>query len=540
MRNFRHVFCIGLFFTVSLTPIFDLLHLQQLSFTTTALASAEQQALPNDTQTSELFLKELETIYLTNLERRQHGLSPLRWNRQLQLAARWFAADAVEGNAPGFCDHTDSQQRSPGQRFLDFGYRHAQAWGENVICGYTEPQYAVAGWMNSAGHRANLLHSDYREIGVGYYQGASGRGYVTQDFSFDVNYAPVVINNEAISTTNALVDLFIYDPAVGEGLEGMGPAVAMMIANEPDFLDATWQPFAQETTWPLDAGEGWRSVYVKTRDAQGRTSTVFDTIYLGERLPVNELDLRQGCGFRPRIDIEALDRSGWPQVQLSLSWLGDNEDSTFQDINQIGQRVNDPNAIGQSAYYIAAGDTAGRVRYWTTTFYKDVPLVAYFRIRATNIATADEVVTISISGGGTTYGPLTLQGTDFTDANSYREFALPFQFNNNSNDPYLTFNIDHSGKSDIYLDTISIFTDSMSLQDEAEWQVLGGYHRSRGIWARFVEPNGTFTEPTDLQVFGTNSHLVVPPAATPPAESRLPVINPSELTHHLFIPITMR
>ncbi|MCB0112075.1 MAG: hypothetical protein KDE53_39405, partial [Caldilineaceae bacterium] len=179
-------------------------------------------------------------------------------------------------------------------------------------------------------------------------------------------------------------------------------------------------------------------------------------------------------------------------------------------------------------------------RYWTTTFYKDVPLVAYFRIRATNIATADEVVTISISGGGTTYGPLTLQGTDFTDANSYREFALPFQFNNNSNDPYLTFNIDHSGKSDIYLDTISIFTDSMSLQDEAEWQVLGGYHRSRGIWARFVEPNGTFTEPTDLQVFGTNSHLVVPPAATPPAESRLPVINPSELTHHLFIPITMR
>lgn len=549
MRIIWQPFCIGLILALLFSPLLDFVPLQRSPIVSTAFAASHRQQTPNTVQTPDLFLKELQTIYLSNLERRKHGLAPLRWNRQLHLAARWFSADATEGRAEAYCGHVDSQERTPGERFLAFGYRNSHAWGENVICGLTEPEYAVAGWMNSEGHRANLLHPEYREIGVGYFQqGTSGRGYITQDLSADPKYAPVVIENEAPATSSASVNLYIYDPAVGEGLRGMGTAVEMMIANEPDFIDSAWEPFVHEKSWQLLEGEGWRSVYVKTRDAQGRTSTVFDTIYLGSSLPTEELDLQQACGFRPRIAIDSLDETGWPQVQLSLNWLGDNDDSTFQDSNQIGQRISDADAVGESAYFMAAGNNSGRVRYWTTSFYKDVPLIAYFRVKATNIATANKVLEITISGGGTTYGPVVIKGTDFTEANSYREFALPFQFNSNADDPYLTFNFEHTGESDIYLDTISIFTESMSIHDEVEWQVLGGYHRSRGIWARFIQPDGTFTAPTDLQVFGANTQITVPPIVPsptllPPADqppTDQPPIDTSQLNHHLYIPITMR
>lgn len=538
MRKLWQAVCIVITLTLLLSPLFASTRIPQLIRSPQVHAASTPQSAPSDVQESELFLHELDVIHLTNLERQAEGLPPLRWNRQLQLAARWFAWDSIVNQPAGYCSHTDSQQHSPGQRFQEFGYRNAQAWGENVICGLTDPTLAVAGWMNSPGHRNNILHTEYREIGVGYYRdSATGRGYITQDFSFDRTYAPVIINHEAPSTAITAVELYIYNSASGEGLQGMGDAVEMMVANNPDFIGARWEPFAHEKQWELEAGEGWRTVYVKTRDLQGRTSTVFDSIFLGDTLPLNELDLGQACGYRPNIAIDSLDRSGWPQVQLSLSWLGDNEDSTLQDSGQIGQRVEDHDAIGQTAYYLAE-ENAGRVRYWTTSFYKDVPLVAYFRLKAANVTKANEVLSITINGGGTLYGPLNLKGTDFADANAYHEFALPFTFHSNSEDPYLTFNIDHTGESAIYLDTISIFTESMPIDREVEWQVLGGYHRSRGIWARFVNADGAFTAPADLQVFGANSEITVPPVTSPPTKT--PEVPLAELTHHLFIPITMR
>ena len=67
---------------------------------------------------------------------------------------------------------------------------------------------AIQGWMNSPGHRVNLLDPDFNEIGVGYYRRDSdGRGYVTQDFGNDAVYAPVIIENEALSTTSPNVNL---------------------------------------------------------------------------------------------------------------------------------------------------------------------------------------------------------------------------------------------------------------------------------------------------------------------------------------------
>lgn len=55
------------------------------------------------------------------------------------------------------------------------------AWAENVASGQ-QPNQVVAAWMNSPGHRANILNPRYTEIGVGFARDASGRSYFTQNF----------------------------------------------------------------------------------------------------------------------------------------------------------------------------------------------------------------------------------------------------------------------------------------------------------------------------------------------------------------------
>lgn len=494
------------------------------------------------TQDAQSFYNELTIIHLTNLKRREYGLPPLRWNQELQEAARWFANDAA-GRPTPYCGHTDTLARTPGDRFIYFGYRNIHAWGENVVCGLTRPESAINGWMNSAGHRQNLLHPLYREIGVGYAQNATtGRGYISQEFSFDPSYAPVIIENEAISVASPAVNLYIYDPAGGNGLEAMGAAVEMMIANRPDFEGAGWEPYHAEKPWTLTEGEGWRSVYVKVRDAYGRVSTVSDTVYLGGTLPINNETLVQNlpCSFNDRITVHDLDQAEWPQVQLSVNWQGDDGDITFEDLANIGARVDDTAAAGQSAHRLPVGAN-GDLRYWTTDFHKNVPFVAYFRLKATNINTTEPLIELSIKGGGTEYGPLTLTGANFTTANEYQEFALPFTFNENANDPYLIFTLHHTGASEISVDTVTIYTAAMPSADPLEWPVLGGYHRSRGIWARYVRTDGAFSAPTEINIFDASAARLAPPAPTPtpsptPTTTPLP---PEDLTSFVYLPITV-
>jgi len=503
--------------------------------------AAALQTTTATAQDAQLFYNELQVIYLTNLKRRENGLPPLRWNHQLQDAARWFANDAA-ARASAYCGHEDSLGRNPGARFTYFGYQNSHAWGENVVCGLTRPESAVNGWMNSPGHRQNLLHPLYREIGVGYIQNSTtNRGYISQEFSYDPSYAPVIIENEALWVASPTVNLYIYDPASGNGLEAMGAGVEMMIANQPDFVDAVWEPYRAEKQWTLAAGEGWRSVYVKVRDAQGRISTVMDSVYLGAQLPIDAAILAQNlpCTFNEQITLPNLAKTAWPQVQLSVNWQGDDGDVTFEDLAAIGASVSDANAAGRSAHRLPAG-SSGALRYWTTAFHKDTPFVAYFRLKTATIGAAEPLVELSIKGGGTTYGPLTVRGTDFTAANQYQEFALPFVFHSNADDPYLIFNLQHTGASEITVDTVTVYTAAMPITDPLEWTVLGGYHRSRGLWARFVNADGAFSAPNEINLFDTAA-LTLGPTPTPtPAPTTSPTpLPPTQRGHLVYLPITV-
>ena len=67
----------------------------------------------------------------------------------------------------GYFAHNSPTYGTPFQMIRDFGLSFRTA-GENIARGYATPQAVVNGWMNSSGHRANILNSSYNQIGVGY------------------------------------------------------------------------------------------------------------------------------------------------------------------------------------------------------------------------------------------------------------------------------------------------------------------------------------------------------------------------------------
>lgn len=528
-------------FRCSILPITTLCTVLMLSFPLLTM-NAHASTLLQTQQTPDLFNNEVQIVYLTNLKRREQGLAPLRWNRELSEAAREFAQNSVDNRTGIYCGHTDTDNRSPGDRMMAHNYTNAQSWGENVVCGYTTPEAAITGWMNSEGHRQNMLQSIYREIGVGYYRSTTtGRGYIVQDFSYDPDYAPVIINNEAPNTTAADVQLYIYNPAGQNGLEGMGNAIEMMIANDPAFVNAVWEPFAQEKTWTLAPGEGWRTVYVKTRDGQGRTTLVSDVIYLGATLPIETLSLDYASTIKRELAFYNLDQSGWPAVQLSVNWQGDDSDTLFEHIAGDGAEINDDQAIGGTVLQMGANQ-ASYARYWTTEFYKEVPFTAYVRLKVSDNQSPDEVLNLKIQGGGRTYGPLSIKGTDFANTDTYQEFALPFVFHENSEDPYLIFNLHSTGKSTIFVDTITIYTSPIPSETRVAWSVLGGYYRSRGIWGRFVDNAGKFSRATELIPNAETVSPTLSPTPTPtptPTDPAQEPSNPSAL-YQVLLPLVRK
>jgi uncharacterized protein YkwD len=88
---------------------------------------------------------------------------PLKSDPRLQAAAQAHANDMA---TRGYFSHTSLDGRSPAQRVRAAGYPSSYI-GENIAWGYRDWNAAITGWMNSAGHRANLLRREYQDIGLG-------------------------------------------------------------------------------------------------------------------------------------------------------------------------------------------------------------------------------------------------------------------------------------------------------------------------------------------------------------------------------------
>jgi uncharacterized protein YkwD len=153
--------------------IFTILFVGLMGFSSLKISAAEN--VSSEIQYLPLVLKPVEptpnpvfeeqVINLTNQQRLSHGCNPVTMDARLQTAAEGHSQDMALND---FFSHTGSDGSNAGDRIEAQGYNWSR-WGENIAAGYPSPESVVTAWMESSGHRANILNCNFVHIGVGYY-----------------------------------------------------------------------------------------------------------------------------------------------------------------------------------------------------------------------------------------------------------------------------------------------------------------------------------------------------------------------------------
>jgi uncharacterized protein YkwD len=215
---------------------------------------------------------EQQVVDLVNSQRASNGLPPLKRVTELDNAARYHAADMGQDN---YFQH-DSYDGYGGTTLvcawstrIGSFYPNWNSLRENIAAGYATPTDVMNGWMNSSGHRTNILSSDVWEIGVGYYEvsGSTYTRYWVQDFGRRANVYPVIINNDAATTTSTNVSIYVY-----------GSWTQMRIKNDNGTYGA-WQPFQSNFSWTINGGGGTHTVTIELSNGS-TTVTTSDSIVL--------------------------------------------------------------------------------------------------------------------------------------------------------------------------------------------------------------------------------------------------------------------
>ena len=116
-----------------------------------------------------------EVLVLVNKERASMGLKPLTMDENVRKVARIKSSDMSQKK---YFSHTSPTYGTPFEMLKSYGISYKSA-AENIAQGYTTAQAVVTGWMNSSGHRANILNASYTKIGIGY---EANGNYWTQMF----------------------------------------------------------------------------------------------------------------------------------------------------------------------------------------------------------------------------------------------------------------------------------------------------------------------------------------------------------------------
>lgn len=120
-----------------------------------------------------------EVLKLVNKERKKNGLNPLTLDNQLTSVANTKARDMADKR---YFSHTSPTYGSPFEMLQQFGINYRSA-GENIAGGQQTSQQVMTDWLNSSGHRANILNANYSKLGVGFYQGGELGTYWVQLFT---------------------------------------------------------------------------------------------------------------------------------------------------------------------------------------------------------------------------------------------------------------------------------------------------------------------------------------------------------------------
>ncbi|MCL4395814.1 MAG: CAP domain-containing protein [Chloroflexi bacterium] len=215
-----------------------------------------------------------------NHERVTRGLTPFALNADLTKAAQAHADDMARS---GNYSHAGSDGSTVFDRVQRSGFG-AFSWGLRVgenWAWFRDAAAAMSFWMNSEPHRNNILHPLYREFGIGIAPTKPTNTLFVVDFGAEPNVLPVFIDGTAATTREISVTLTLSSENVmpsGDGPKTIGQPTQMLISNLKDFAGAEWRPFSPSIPWLLEPGGGTKTVYVKYRDASGRTATASNEI----------------------------------------------------------------------------------------------------------------------------------------------------------------------------------------------------------------------------------------------------------------------
>lgn len=120
-----------------------------------------------------------KVLDLVNAERAKVGAKPLAFGTALNNCALFRSKDMATRN---YFAHTDPDGHDCFYWFKQYGVSYSSA-GENIAMGQRTPADVMNSWMNSAGHKANILNTSFGHIGIGIYKNSSGTIYWTQDFT---------------------------------------------------------------------------------------------------------------------------------------------------------------------------------------------------------------------------------------------------------------------------------------------------------------------------------------------------------------------
>nr|WP_032521272.1 CAP domain-containing protein [Clostridioides difficile] len=133
----------------------------------------------NSGSTSESFSAyQKEVVDLVNIERAKAGLNPLTLDSSISNVATKKSQDMIDNN---YFSHNSPTYGSPFDMLKKFGISYKTA-GENIAMGQKTPKEVVNAWMNSEGHRKNIMNPNFSKIGVGVAQKSGGSIYWTQIF----------------------------------------------------------------------------------------------------------------------------------------------------------------------------------------------------------------------------------------------------------------------------------------------------------------------------------------------------------------------
>ncbi len=215
-----------------------------------------------------------------NRERISRGMIPYALNAKLNSAAQVQANDMAR---TGKYSHIGSDGSTVFDRVARAGYG-AYSWGRRLgenWAWFHDPQTAMQMWMGSAPHRNNILHAVYREFGIGVAAAQNGGFIYVVDFGAEPNVLPVFIQDGASDTTLQKITITLSNEdyaSSGDGANTIGKATQVQISSSANFSGAQWQPYTSKFGWTLTPGDGTKTIYVKYRDARGRTVTSSDSI----------------------------------------------------------------------------------------------------------------------------------------------------------------------------------------------------------------------------------------------------------------------